>query len=299
MSARKCGFIVALGILAIQGLPPVYAADPDILVAESRQISRITPSGDVVPFLKSPGPVRVCDGEVLVVGREIITAYDAQGKELRRIPIPSEVKSYRRFAALPDGRFAFMDNKNDAIYFIGPKGEHLKTVSFNKEPDRHLQNMDGIVVGDQLVVSENGHRQLISIHLSSYKVSIFRDLRQLLGWLGAITFGDGTIYLCQSRRVYAISSDSDQIRRVATTPEANITGITFVKGHLFAVVNGMSKIKERSLAAKRRTNHGVLYKIDPNSGEVKVVKDGLNFPEGVFSLVQSSKSNQRTNGTGQ
>ncbi|MFC1795327.1 hypothetical protein ACFL3Q_17290, partial [Planctomycetota bacterium] len=61
----------------------------------------------------------------------------------------------------------------------------------------------------------------------------------------------------------------------------NITGIACAQGRLFVVVNGMSRIKERSLSAKNRTAQGILYEINPETGKVKQLKDGLNYPNGV------------------
>ena len=141
-----------------------------------------------------------------------------------------------------------------------------------------------MVVGNKLVVSENGHNELISVDLITYEFSVFRNLKHLGGWLGAITWANGTYYLCQSRRIYTFTEDSPEVRLIAATPEGNITGIAYAQGHLFAVVNGMSRINERSLAAKYRTNQGLLYEINPETGKVKQLKDGLNYPDGLAIL---------------
>lgn len=253
----------------------------DLLVSERARISRVAESGESEQFVSAPGLVRVLGGEVFVLRGRDVFVYDTTGKEHRRISVPTEVRYFINFVVLTGKRVAYLDNRNDVIYFVDANGKHLKTVSFAEKANGHLQNMDGVVVGNRLVVSENGDNELISVDLSTYQVSIFRDLKQLRGWLGAIAWADGRYYICQSERIYTFSEDLPEVKEVATTPEGNITGIACAQGRLFAVVNGMSRINERSLSAKYRTTQGILYEVNPETGEVKQLKDGLNYPDGV------------------
>ncbi|MCK5173844.1 MAG: hypothetical protein KAR47_10665 [Planctomycetes bacterium] len=255
-----------------------------LLVTEQSQLSKVGFNGHSRSLFGDPGPARVMRTEIFVLRNQQVVVSDKFGNECRRISVPKEVLYANEFVVIPDGRLAFLDNRNDAIYFINAKGEHLKTVAFNDKPDDHWQNMDGVVVGSRLVISENGHNQLIAVDLSTYQVSIFRDLKDLRGWLGAITYADGEYYLCQSKAIYTFSENSEGIKKIASTPEGNITGIAHAQGRLFVVVNGMSNIKERSLAAKYRTTQGVLYEINRKTGEAKIVKDGLNYPDSVLVI---------------
>jgi len=257
---------------------------PCLLVAEQAQLSKVDCVGHSVLLLEGPGPVSVIQRELFVLRNSQIVVFDMFGKERRRIPVPKEVSYAINFVVVPDGRFAFLDNRNDAVYFVNVKGEHLKTVPFNDEPDNSWQNMDGVVVGNRLIISENGNNQVFAVDLSTYQVSIFRDLTNLKDWLGAITYADGEYYICQSRAIYAFSEDSESVRKIASTPEGNITGIAYAQGRLFVVVNGQSRIKERSLAAKHGTTQGVLYEINRETGEVRLVKDSLNYPQGVHII---------------
>jgi hypothetical protein len=254
---------------------------PYLLVTEQARLLKVDLARRSDIVLEGPGPVRAMHGELFILRKRQIVISDMSGKECRRISVPDNVLYIIDFVVVPDGRLALLDNRNDAIYFVSTKGKHLKTVNFLDEPDRHLQNMDGVVVGNKLIVSENGNNQLLAVDLSTYQVSIFRDLTNIRGPLGAIIYDDGTYYLCKRKAIYAFSEDSDDVKKIATTPEGNLTGIAIVQGRLLVVTNGMSRITEKSLAAKRRTTEGVLYEINPQTGEVKIIREGLNYPQGL------------------
>lgn len=204
-----------------------------------------------------------------------ITVYDAKGREQRSFEVPPEVQYYVSFTVLPEGGIAFLDNRNDAIYFVDKDGEHLKTVAISDEPDRKIQNMKGIVVDDQLIVSENGYNELLSVDLKNYELSVFRSLKQLGGWLGAITYSDGAFYLCQSREIYTFTSESEEIKKLATTPKGNLTGAVVSDGRLLVEANGKWKrpAEERSV-----------YEIELKSGIVAEITSDLDIPEGLMLL---------------
>ena len=280
--------VVAVVLLFV--IQPVQPAEVEsLLVVERKQITKLDYSGESEVFVDGHGPAKSLDGEVYVHREKNVIVYDATGKKRQTIPIPPEVRYSVDFVVLPDGQLAFLDNRNDAIYFVDVKGNHLQTVRLVDEPDGHFQNMDGVVVGNKLIVSENGHKELIEVDLDTYEVSLFRSLKQLGVGLGAILYSEGRYYICQRRNIYSFTEDSVEITKVATTPESNITGIVSANGRLFAVVNGMSKIKERGLAAKRRTTHGILYEIDPKTGKITQIRDGLNYPGGLLVLRSHKK----------
>ncbi len=283
--------IVSIGaVVLLLAIQPMQAAeDESLLVIETTQLSKLDYSGESEAFVDGHGPARSLDGEVYVQRERNVIVYDATGKERRTVPISPEVRYSRDFLVLPGGQLAFLDNRNDVIYFVDVKGNHLQTVRLAEQADLHLQNMDGVVVGSKLIVSENGHNELIAVDLDTYKVSLFRSLKQLRGWLGAIVYSDGRYYICQSRDIYSFTEDSAEITKVATMPEGNITGIVSANGRLFAVVNGMSKVKERCLSDKYRTTQGILYEIDPKTGKITQIRGALNFPSGVLVLRSPKK----------
>jgi hypothetical protein len=257
---------------------------PDFLVAEQAQLSKVDLAGRSEIVLEGSGPVRIMQGELLVLRERQIITYYISGKEIQRIPIPEDVLYIIDFVVIPDGRLAFLDNQNDAIYFVSNRGKHLKTVTFLDKSDKRWQNMDGIVVDNKLIVSENGNSQLIAVNLSNYQVSIFRDFTGSRGPLGTITYADKNYYICQRNAIYTFSENSENVDKVASIPEGNITGIAVVNGRMFVVVNGMSRITEKSLAAKRLTTEGILYEIDCETGESTILREGLNYPNGLHII---------------
>ena len=108
-----------------------------------RRISGITSSGQVVPFPVASGIVRLHGDEVYVaVGGNsrdsMVTVCNRAGVQLRTIPVPAEVRYFIDYVVLPDERIAFLDNRDDAIYFIDRTGKYLKTA-------RHARDAGPIV----------------------------------------------------------------------------------------------------------------------------------------------------------
>lgn len=283
MSKGLC--VASFAVLALLGSRALSADENDaLLVLGQSQIMRLDRSGAWGVFLASSGQAGSLGGSVYVHKGSAIVIYDEKGEERKTIAVSPEVKYSTDVMVLPDKRMAFFDNRDDLIYFVNADGRHIKTVRIAEKPDQHLQNMHGVVVGGKLIVSENGHNELMAVDLATYKVSLFRGLKHLHGWLGSIAYADGVYYIGQGREIYSFKEGAPDVTKVATTPEGNITGIVAAQGRLFAVVNGQSKVKERSLAAKHRTKEGVLYEIGPGSGKVIVIRDGLNYPRGLLLL---------------
>lgn len=205
----------------------------------------------------------------------IITVYDVDGREQRSFEIPSEIKFYLSFYILTDGRIAFFDNEVDVVYFTDKNGQYLQTVSLGVGRDSRLQVMKGIQVGDKLIISENGHNELMSIDLNSYEISLFRSLKQLNGWLGAIAYSDGTYYLCQSQDIYSFKSSSDELKKLATTPTGNITQVIEQNGKLLVATNGK---------AIRPARKGALYSIDLKDGKISEIRNADKNPTSLILL---------------
>lgn len=241
-----------------------------------------SPSRSPIIMFNDPGPAQSMTDAVYIKQGPSITIYDAKGREQRSFELPSEVPSevrdYINFTVLPGGRIAFFDSRNDAIYFVGGDGKHLKTVAITDKPDRHIQFMCGIVVEDKLIVSHNGKNDLLRVDLQTYDVSVFRSLPYIpfeRDWLGAITYSDGVYYVCQGLEIYSFTSETDEIKKFATTP----------KGHLSrAVVLDESLLVEANGYWTRPALEGAVYKIDLKSGKVSEVKNALNIPEGLMLL---------------
>ncbi len=192
-----------------------------------------------------------------------IEEYDADGSFMRGIAVPAAV-SYTAFAALPDGRFAMMSNARDSVSFIDDAGNLLAAVGMQPSPDNSAQNLDGIVVGDALIISEDGTNRLLRVDLTTYEITVFRDLSDLTGWLGAIDYSDGFYYICQARRIYHFR-ESGAIERIAELPEDlyNISGVVVAGGFSFVSLNFA----------------GAIYAVSNVTGRVIRFLEGLDDPE--------------------
>jgi len=261
-----------------------------LLVQEKSQIIEVKRSGETKHVCAFSGTTRasVLEDELFVYDsiRARIDVYGLSGELRRTINVPKEIHWLTSLVVTPDRRIAILDNKNDVIYFLSEQGSLLKTVPFSNTPNNELQNMEGVVVGNRLVVSETGNNEIFAVDLSSYKVSLFLNLNKLRGWLGSITYNHGAYYICQSREIYTFKKDANCITKVATIPEGNITGITTMNGKLFAVINGVTR-EDANNPSAANSDLGVLYEIDPRSMRSSTMKKGLFYPKGLFVLSRS------------
>jgi len=257
----------------------------DLLVADINELLSVVSTRGGLKLLDNHGNtltlinsnsrnVDVSENYVYIHGEEwIIEEYSLFGNFLRNISIPSAVTQnlisgqYLNFVVLPNRDFALLDNRNDKIYFINSLGDYL-TVDILPSADPILQNMDGIVVDNNLIVSEDGYNQLIKVDLQSYTVSNFRDLSHLSGWLSAIDYQNGTYYLCQDMEIWAFTEESEGETLIATLPENNITGIMISGYTAYVTINFSNRV----------------YKVDILTGNYEVLAEGLIFAEDIEKL---------------
>ena len=248
------------------------------LVAERNQISRISLTGEKEKFYYPTGKIECCGNTLYLSRWGGISTFDFNGNYLSKMKKPDEIEYLINFTAIPQGGFAFLDNKNDKVYFADAKGNYSKAVDIKDSFDNHLQNMHGIVVGNQLILSEDGDRQIVSIDLTTYRKTIFRSLPQLRPWLGAIAYHQGTYYICNPQEIYSFTKDSQDITLIAKVPKHNITGLGVVDDKAYVIVNGPKEIAEEN-GKKVLVPTGVLYEVDLKTGDVQVIKDELFMPD--------------------
>ena len=154
---------------------------PVFYVATRDGLMRLSNDGEKSLFI--PGFQRsaaVAGSEIFILGgsREasnlVIKGYDFQGNLTRTVPIPTEV-AFLEFVPLPGERFACLDNHGDKIHFIDSSGTLLATTAMDIVENFHSQNVEGVVVGNKLVVSEDGSKRLLAFDLDTYAVAVFRD----------------------------------------------------------------------------------------------------------------------------
>jgi len=191
-----------------------------------------------------------------------ISVYTIEGVFLRNIAIPSSVTYFITFVVLPDERIALLDNQYDKVYFLDSSGNFITSVNILDVPDDHLQNVDGVVVNNELILSEDGNNHILQIDLTTYQKTVFKDLGEIPSWLGAITYSNGYYYVCGPSSIYKFSEDSGATK-VAEIPDYNIVGIVVVNDYAYVSVNFGGKI----------------YKSDLESGISEVFTSGLNYPK--------------------
>ncbi|HSD31626.1 MAG TPA: hypothetical protein VLB49_06930 [Gemmatimonadales bacterium] len=253
------------------GLSNVPAASPypeeglRFLIRTRDNILAADMNGNVEPFVAGSAPVEVMGDRVYVSGQiGPINELDVNGSLIRTIVIPEGVPWHINFAALPGGRFALMSNEVDTVSFIDDAGHLLAATSIVASPDNELQNLDGVIVGNSLIISEDGYNHLLRADLNTYAIGAFYNLSYLSGWLGAIDYSDGYYYICQAQSIYRLD-ESGNMKWIATlgTDLYNITGVVVVGGYSFVTLNFA----------------GAIYRVNNTTGSVTPFLEGLDYPE--------------------
>ena len=187
---------------------------------------------------------------------------DLDGSFVRSIPVPHGAGS-GWFATLPDSRFAMLDNVSDSVYFIDDADNLLAAVGMPVPANVGLQNLDGVVVGDALIISEDGYNHLLRADLNTYTISFFKDFSHLSGWLGAIDYNNGRYYICQAQKIY-LFEDPGALHFIQTLGEDlyNITGIVVAGGHSFVALNFA----------------GAVYRVNNTTGQIVAFLAGIDYP---------------------
>jgi hypothetical protein len=204
-------------------------------------------------------------GTRIFIGPGNIGELDHSGTAIDLIIKPPEIPSAYGFAVLPDARFVYIDNDSDSLGFMDSEGNFIANVEMPETSPDQLQNVNGLVVGNKLIVSETGTNKLIEVDLSTYEASIFRDFTQLSGWLGDIDYSNGVYYLCQAEKVHTFTEQGEPSQLYDTQGERNIIGIAVVGRYAYITVSAV----------------GRLYRIDVLTGESELFVEGLNRPDDI------------------
>ena len=255
---------------------------PSALVCEKNQISQheLFDREESSTFLKieSSGSIRKIDSsknEVFCLQRKKIVVLDMEGQVLREIKLPEQILYALNLVVLPDGGYAILDNRNDNIYFIDFTGGYQRTVSMVEKPNEHLQSMNGIVVGNRLVISEDGFRRILQIDLEDYNLSVLRDFSR--GRIGAIAHSNNVYYVAQINRIFSFLAYDDEPKLITELPESNITGIDIFDNTAFIVVNGLS-----NEGTNKRI--GSVYNLNLTTGEYEKMIGQLQYPTDIELL---------------
>jgi len=226
-------------------------------------VARIYPNGsvEILQGISSGYSLEILNNKLYVNKGSKIMAYTLDGVNVKNISTPSNV-SFLTFVVLPDERVALMDNENDKIYFVNSTGALIATVNIRDYPDDTLQNLDGIVVNNTLIFSEDGDRNVLRIDLTTYEVSVFKNLSAMYSWVGHITYSNGSFYATGPKSIYRFS-EVGNITKVAEVAEGNIAGIVVADGYAYVAVNFAGKV----------------YRVNLQDGTSTVLATGLNYPK--------------------
>lgn len=233
-------------------------------------VVKVFANGTVQPLtgVSSGYSLELLDGKLYVNQQHSrIRVYTADGVYVKNISVPSGVQ-YLTFVVLPDERIAFLDNDDDKVYFVSPSGTLLATVNLTAEPNTSLQNIDGVVVNNALIVSEDGDNNVMRIDLNTYQITVFKNLSQIQPWIGHITYSNGYYYVCGPRSVYRFT-ESSNATEVANLPVGNIVGIVVINDRAYAAVN----------------SDGRIYEINLQNGNYTVFAEGLDYPHDLETTV--------------
>jgi len=221
----------------------------------------------------SPIPLHSYRALIEVLGLRIFVGHTGigleehhhSGRSLWKISEPPEIGRMINFTALPEGRFAILDNAADLISIIDSTGMVFQQVGWQGEPNNHLQNMHGEFLDDQLIISETGDRTILKLDLNTMEFSLFRDFSDACGFLGDIAWAENTYYSAQGYNVVAFTAESPATQVLSAYPDNWVAGIVVVGRYLYCTINHAGKV----------------LRADLETGEVEVFAEGLDHPSDI------------------
>jgi hypothetical protein len=197
-----------------------------------------------------------------------IMEIDHSGAVLSTIPVPDQIGYPIGFAALPDGGFAVFDCEADSVYFLDSTGTLLQAVAMpGEDAPGHLQIMAGLVMGNDLIVSESGRGHIAKFDLTTYAMTVLRDFGHPSsdGFYGDIEHLGRYYYLCRPRLIQRFTETSDLEVVADFTDEYNAVAIALMRNHAYVALNFAGKV----------------YKVNLSSGKTRTLLDGLDRPRDI------------------
>lgn len=204
-------------------------------------------------------------GTRIFIGPSSVREIDYSGQDIGGPGRPEEVTRVTDFAMLPDGSVAFCENWTDTVFFVSASGEFLDAIEL-PEASSINQSMHGVIVGDDLIISETGNHKLARVDLSTHDTSVFRDLSELSGWLGDIEYLDGYFYLTQWESLHEFTETGDPVE-IAHFEDGAVLGV--------AVVGTSAFVSRRN---QTDPNQGRIYRVDLPTRNVEIFAEGFYDP---------------------
>jgi hypothetical protein len=235
-----------------------------LLVKDNDGIWVINDNGTKSLAIGGSGEIEILEGWIYYAHYTAVNIYNSDFSLYTSYSIGTGITT-GELCALSGGKVAFLSNNTDSVYFLGSTGNLEKRVSITgREPDDNLQSLQGLVVDNRLIVSEDGEKHIMQFDLSSYARSEFKNFEHLSGWLGDITYSNERFYMVQSRKVYSFREDEKE-HLVCTLPEGNNTGIAVHGKYAYVTSNFGNKV----------------YRVNLVSGSYEIFFDDLNYPQDI------------------
>jgi hypothetical protein len=237
-----------------------------LLVQTDTGVVAVAMSGDYFLFRSGNFKIEVL-GTRIFFGAGTASEIDHSGDVIHQVSRPPEAPSrVTNFAVLPDAGFAFMENWGDTITFVGPGGAFIENVVM-PEASTINQGIYSVVVGNRLVISENGHQKLVQVDLATRAASVFKDLTHLGKWLLDIDYSNGVYYLAQYDDIYRFTEDGSA-EVLFNQPDGFMLCLAVVGKYVYPTDR----------------NAGSIYRVDIFTGEGEVLVDGLTEPREIEYL---------------
>ena len=201
-----------------------------------------------------------------------INVYDLQGSQVGTITHP-EYPYSRWYVVIDDNRIALLDNGEDKVHFIDFDGHLLKDVAFTPSANT-LENLDGVVVGSKLVISEDSYKHVFAIDLNNYGVTTIADLSdQRAAWLTGIAYHDGS---------YFTGLDNGTILKF------NAGGTATEYAHLPHGFTASMVTDDKNIYAASGKS-GYVYAVSLANGSVQELASGLDKASSIAGVVTNSQ----------
>ncbi len=163
--------------------------------------------------------------------------YDLLTQETTTIDIDTtDVHYYISFKIIDDSRIALLNNRQDEVYFIDYEGNFLIEVELPNSTTS-WQNLHADILDNELIVSENGVRELYAIDLDTYERRLYANLISLTDFVGFVKVANDSVYVSTRSSIYLLPEGSDPVELVNLDGENNISGLAVRGEYLFFQTN--------------------------------------------------------------
>ena len=148
----------------------------------------------------------------------------------------TDIPYYLSFKIIDDSRIALLNNREDEVYFIDLEGNFLAEVELPNSTTS-WQNLHAAILDNELIVAENGVRELYAIDLNTYERRLYADLSSLTDFVGSVKVSNDSVYVSTRSSIYLLPEGSDPVELVNLNGENNISGLDARGGYLFFQTN--------------------------------------------------------------